>query len=86
MYWTTREGKKLKISEMETSHIKNCIALMKRKFTRAINMAMNTGEDFDEFSCPHLSYVCTLYDALVEEYNKRIQEAENGKDSRNYKR
>ena len=21
MYWTTREGKKLKISEMETSHI-----------------------------------------------------------------
>ena len=54
MYWTTREGKKLKISEMETSHIKNCIALMDRRFTRAINMAMNTGEDFDEFSCPHL--------------------------------
>ena len=79
MYWTTREGKKLKISEMETSHIKNCIALMNRKFTRAINMAMNTGEDFDEFSCPHLSYVCTLYDALIEEYNKRIQEAENGR-------
>ena len=71
MYWTTREGKKLKISEMETSHIKNCIALVDRKFTRAINMAMNTGEDFDEFSCPHLSYVCTLYDALVKEYNKR---------------
>ena len=78
MYWTTREGKKLKISEMETSHIKNCIALMDRKFTRAINMAMNTGEDFDEFSCPHLSYVCTLYNTLVEEYNKRIQEANNG--------
>ena len=77
MYWTTREGKKLKIFEMETGHIKNCIALMDRKFTRA--MAMNTGEDFDEFSCPHLSYVCTLYDALVEEYNKRIQEAENGR-------
>ena len=81
MYWTTREGKKLKISEMETGHIKNCIALMDRKFTRAINMAMNTGEDFDEFSCPHLSYVCTLYDALAEEYNKRIQEEEN--DSKN---
>ena len=77
MYWTTTKGKKLKISEMETSHIKNCIALMDRKFTRAINMAMNTGEDFDEFSCPHLSYVCTLYNALVEEYNKRIQGAEN---------
>ena len=79
MYWTTKEGKKLKISEMETGHIKNCIALMNRKFTRAINMAMNTGEDFDEFSCPHLSYVYTLYNALVEEYNKRIQEAENGR-------
>ena len=79
MYWTTREGKKLKISEMKTSHIKNCITLMDRKFTREINMAMNTGEDFDEFSCSNLSYVCTLYDELVEEYNKRIQEAENGR-------
>ena len=77
MYWTTREGKKLKISEMETSHINNCIELLERKIKREINITMNTGEDFDEFSCPHLSYVCTLYDALVEEYNKRIQEEEN---------
>jgi len=28
--WVTREGKELKISEMETSHIKNCIAFIKR--------------------------------------------------------
>jgi len=71
MYWTTREGKKLKISEMETSHIKNCIALMDRKFTNAINVAMSRNEEFDEFSCPHLPYVVTLYNALVEELNKR---------------
>ena len=61
MYWTAREGKKLKISEMETGHIKNCIALMDRKFTRAINMAMNTGEDFDEFSCYRMSAHCTTH-------------------------
>lgn len=71
MYWTTREGKKLKISEMETSHIKNCIALLDRNLTIAINRAMNTGEDFDEFSCPRLPYICTLYDALVEELKNR---------------
>lgn len=71
MYWTTREGKKLKISEMETSHIKNCIALMDRKFKNTINVVMSMNEDFDEFSCPHFPHVVTLYNALVEELNKR---------------
>lgn len=28
--WTTREGKELKISEMETSHIQNCIKMLER--------------------------------------------------------
>jgi len=29
--WTTREGKILEISKMETSHIKNCINLLRKK-------------------------------------------------------
>lgn len=32
--WTTREGKQLKISEMETSHIQNCIAMLRRNKAR----------------------------------------------------
>ena len=28
--WITRDGRKLKIKEMETSHINNCISMLKR--------------------------------------------------------
>lgn len=31
MYWHTRDGDRLLISEMETSHIENCIAMLERK-------------------------------------------------------
>jgi hypothetical protein len=30
-YWTTKNGDRLKIEQMETSHIKNTIAMLKRK-------------------------------------------------------
>ena len=68
MYWTTREGKKLKISEMETSHILNCIRLMDRQMVKAINKAMNRNDEC--YAEPPDSWVKT-YQALVEEYNKR---------------
>lgn len=29
--WTTHSGKKIKLSKMETSHIENCVRLLKRK-------------------------------------------------------
>lgn len=29
--WKTRDGRKLNIAEMETDHIKNCIAMLRRK-------------------------------------------------------
>ena len=29
-YWKTKDGKKLKITEMETSHIENCIKMLER--------------------------------------------------------
>ena len=76
MYWTTREGKKLKISEMETSHIFNCIRLMDRQMVKAINRAMNRNDEC--YAEPPDSCVQT-YQALADEYNKRIQEAENGR-------
>lgn len=31
MYWETKDGKRLNIKDMETSHIKNCIAMLKRE-------------------------------------------------------
>lgn len=31
--WTTRDGKKIKLSKMTTEHIKNCIKLMERTDT-----------------------------------------------------
>lgn len=30
--WTTKNGKTLEISKMETSHILNCIKMLKRKY------------------------------------------------------
>lgn len=68
MYWTTREGKKLKISEMETSHIYNCIRLMDRQMVAAINKAMNRNDEC--YAEPPESWVQT-YQALADEYNKR---------------
>lgn len=61
-------GKKLKISEMETSHIFNCIKLMKRQMVKAINKAMNKNDEC--YAEPPDSWVQT-YQSLVDEYNKR---------------
>ena len=72
MYWTTRYGKKLKISEMETSHILNCIRLMDKQMVKAINKAMNRNDEC--YAEPPDSWLQT-YQALADEYNKRIQEA-----------
>jgi hypothetical protein len=33
--WTTRSGKKVRLSKMETSHIKNCIRVLERKPSEA---------------------------------------------------
>ena len=68
MYWTTREGKKLKISEMETGHILNCIRLMDRQMVKAINKAMNKNDEC--YAEPPDTWVQTDQ-ALADEYNKR---------------
>lgn len=33
-YWTTKDDRRLKIELMESSHIKNCINLLKRNITK----------------------------------------------------
>ena len=30
MYWTTREGKQVRICDMTTQHIKNCLRMLER--------------------------------------------------------
>lgn len=67
MYWITREGKKLKISEMETSHIKNCISLMEKKYP-----SLKEEEDIvDEFDAIPPFPVQCVYIEMQEELNKR---------------
>lgn len=67
MYWTTREGKKLKISEMGTSHIQNCMKMIRRKFP-----AMFIEEDIvDEFDAIPPFYLRCVYAYMEEELNKR---------------
>ena len=68
MYWTTREGKKLKITEMETNHIFNCIRLMDRQMVAAINKAMSRNDE--TYAEPPDEWV-EIYQALADEYNKR---------------
>ena len=82
MHWTTRQGKKLKISEMETGHILNCIRLMDKQMVRAINKAMNRNDEC--YAEPPDSWVQT-YQALANEYNKRIKmDLESKYDKFNY--
>lgn len=44
-YWTTKNGDRLKIEQMETSHIKNTIAMLKRKNNEDYN---NKIEELEE--------------------------------------
>lgn len=70
MYWTTRDGRKLVIEDMETSHILNCIRMMDRQMCAAINKAANRNDEC--YAEPPEKWVLT-YEALVNEYNKRIK-------------
>ncbi len=47
-YWTTRDGKRLDIREMETEHIQNTIKLLKRNISKV--------EDEDEAYKNYIEY------------------------------
>lgn len=82
MYWTTRDGRKLVIEDMETTHIYNCIRMMDQQMVRAINKAMNRNDEC--YAEPPDSWIQT-YQALVNEYNKRIKmDLESKYDKFNY--
>lgn len=48
-YWTTKDGKNLKIELMETSHIKNTINLLKRNIAKLDSVEKKYYEDYFEF-------------------------------------
>ena len=43
-YWTTKDGQELSISEMEHSHVINCINLMVRKYPKHFSQYKGTDE------------------------------------------
>jgi hypothetical protein len=64
--WTTKDGDVLKIKDMETSHIQNCINLLKR------NMPEHKYDEIieppDDFSCR-----CVIIQGR-QSYQKKIKE------------
>jgi predicted HTH domain antitoxin len=58
-YWETKDGRNLKIELMETSHIKNCINLLKRNLQKL---------DEDE-----LDYYSDYFDFKINEFEKELK-------------
>lgn len=48
-HWTTKDGRRLKIELMETSHIKNTINLLKRNMAKLDGVEKNYYEDYFGF-------------------------------------
>ena len=55
-HWTTRDGKRLKIELMETSHIKNTINLLKRNINKLDRDELEYYEDYYNFKISELEY------------------------------
>lgn len=55
-YWTTRDGKRLKIELMETPHIKNTINLLKRNINKLDKDELEYYEDYFNFKINELEY------------------------------
>lgn len=55
MYWTTRDGKQIRMSDMTTQHIKNCLRMLERgvfdqdkieKYESLVQELRSRGEQF----------------------------------------
>lgn len=67
-YWETKEGEKIEISQMETSHIENCIKLLERNAKRGVEVVLDYGYCGDD------NYMTGDVDILEgKEYLKKTQ-------------
>ncbi len=79
LIWKTRDGKKLKPSEMEDGHIRNCISLMKRNINDASDNFCDYSGDADG---AYWAGICNDRDtqdyidhaeAVIEEFEKELE-------------
>lgn len=73
MIWKTKEGKKIDIKNMETSHIRNTIAMLKRTMPDHEEDEMYTA---DHWSLPgvYTAPGAKKYKAKIKEFEKELKQ------------
>ena len=83
IYWTTKEGKKIWIRDMEDSHLDNCIKFLQRKirdypgyevYTGSAEMAEMTVEQENEDNLEHLFACQKAVETLEREQKRRLNQ------------
>lgn len=64
-YWTTKDGKRLSIREMETSHIKNTINMLKRNIRTMDKEFKDFYEDYFNFKIDELEKELRIRDVYL---------------------
>lgn len=75
-YWTTRDGKRLKIELMETSHIKNTINLLKRNISKLDKDELEYYENYYNFKINELEYELKKRDVYKRHFGGGISKYE----------
>ena len=94
--WTTKDGNKIRICDLETSHLTNIIRLLERKWTTIQHECpfpnfsgeyaqMCAESDYDALLDSGPEYEFPIYSDLVEELDKR-KEKKDGNKSNNTRR
>jgi hypothetical protein len=72
-YWTTKNEKRISIREMETSHIKNTINLLKRNIEKLDDTSRDYYDDYFNYKINELEKELRVRDV----YLRHIMEAKN---------
>lgn len=72
-YWTTKNGKRISIREMETLHIKNTINLLKRNIEKLDDTSRDYYDDYFNYKINELEKELRVRDV----YLRHIMEAKN---------